>query len=124
MVSEQINLNQTIMDAELVGMFSYSPSWMHDVVDDRQRQMRQMGTILTLGRLLLPPPLDLLAVDAPDARGWMPTPGDIDRTGTFGGGPGSTPGERLCIGREGPGACILVVYIPRGNGKDSSAVAG
>lgn len=32
--------------------------------------------------------------------------GDIDRTGMLGGGPGSAPGDRRCIGRGGPGACI------------------
>jgi hypothetical protein len=104
-----------MMDAEPVEMFYYSPSGVHDVVDDRRRQMRQMGKVLTFVLLVLPPPLDLLAVDAPEGRGWIPTPGDIDRTGTFGGGPGSAPGDRLGMGREGPGACILIVeYIPRG----------
>lgn len=30
-----------------------------------------------------------------------PTAGDMDRGGTFGGGPGSAPGERRCEAREG-----------------------
>lgn len=37
----------------------------------------------------------------------MPGAGEIDRSGMFGGGPGSAPGERRCIGRGGPGACIV-----------------
>ena len=67
-----------------------------------------------------PPPLappvafcsDLL--DAVDERGATPPPvptptaGDIDRAGIDGGGPGSGPGERRCIGRDGPPRLFIV----------------
>ena len=32
--------------------------------------------------------------DAEDVRGWAPGPGDIERAGTLGGGPGSAAGDR------------------------------
>jgi hypothetical protein len=69
---------------------------------------------LTLALRVLPPRADL--PDAVDERGVTPLPvptptaGDIDLTGIFGGGPGSAPGDRLCIEREGPpGAFIMTV---------------
>ena len=74
----------------------------------------------TFGRLVLPltlPPLEFWAdrFEDVDARGAtlgpdpVPTAGDIERTGTFGGGPGSAPGERRCKERcDGPGGCIIL----------------
>lgn len=39
-----------------------------------------------------------------------PIAGEMDRAGTFGGGPGSAPGERR-KDLEGPGACIVKVVV-------------
>jgi len=38
----------------------------------------------------------------------IPTAGEMERAGMLGGGPGSAPGERRCIEREGPGAFIIL----------------
>jgi len=37
-----------------------------------------------------------------------PMAGDMVRAGMLGGGPDSTPGERRCIERDGPGAFIII----------------
>ena len=66
---------------------------------DLPRRMHHAREQLTLGRFefpdVLPDGADL--VDTTEERGCKPTPGDIDRTGTLGGGPGSAPGERRWI---------------------------
>jgi hypothetical protein len=68
---------------------------------------------LTFDRLLLPPAVGIDRLDAVDERGWSPTPGDMDRIGTFGGGLSSAPGERRCRERcEGPAACIMPKDFP------------
>lgn len=98
---------------------------LHDHVEDRTN--RTEGALgargraqLTLGLfvllLLLLSALWLLRLDRAEAvevRGCTPpgrpTAGEMDRTGTFGGGPGSAPGERRKERCEGPGACIVVL---------------
>lgn len=72
---------------------------------------------LTFARRVLPPwAADLPPETVEEERGATPLPvptptaGDIDRMGIFGGGPGSEPGERRCIGRDGPPMdCIVAV---------------
>ena len=86
--------------------------------DTRGHSKTLSASTLTLV-FLLPPPLPpwyLLVMDAVDGRGatelaFVPTPtaGDIDLTGTLGGGPGSAPGERRCIDRGNAEACIIIV---------------
>jgi hypothetical protein len=56
---------------------------------------RAFGLALTFC-LLLPPFASDFAEDD-DVRGWLPGPGDIDRAGTVGGGPGSAAGDLRCI---------------------------
>jgi hypothetical protein len=74
---------------------------------------------LTLFRRVLPPLPIWLDRPAAEERGPtpivlvptpipMPTAGEMERAGMLGGGPGSAPGERRCIEREGPGAFIIL----------------
>ncbi len=39
-------------------------------------------------------PFGTIFVEEEDVLGWLPGPGDIDRAGTLGGGPGSAAGDR------------------------------
>ena len=65
--------------------------------------------LLLLLLLLLPPPLAPAGgicreVEERGATGRLvptPMPGEMERAGTLGGGPGSAPGERRCELREG-----------------------
>lgn len=68
---------------------------------------------LTLARLVLPPGPE--RVEPLEGLGWTPMAGDIARTGTVGGGPGSTPGDRRCIERCDADGCIIVDFRPAGN---------
>jgi hypothetical protein len=85
--------------------------WWHHAAAKR---LEGDAVSLTLGRFVEPvwPDRAIGGTAGPDPgvadaeRGWRPTPGEIDRTGTFGGGPGSEPGERRCTRRPGPAACM------------------
>lgn len=62
---------------------------------------------LTFGLRL---PFGIGFADDEDVRGCAPGPGEIDRAGTSGGGPGSAAGERRVIDLcEVDGACIAAI---------------
>jgi len=66
-----------------------------------------MAELVELFDLRIPPFGGADRFEALEALGCIPMAGDIERAGTFGGGPGSAPGERRCMRCEEPGACII-----------------